>query len=78
MARRLLSDMFDVPLFKDLIKTRVELKLKEVAVSILENLRVTSIDIGNTFPVILKIEPMQWNTQGVWFNLFVYYRGNFK
>lgn len=78
MARRLLSDMFDVPLFKDLIKTKVEMKLKEIAVSILENLRVTSIDIGNTFPVILKIEPMQWNTQGVWFNLFVYYRGNFK
>lgn len=78
MARRLLSDMFDVPLFKDLIKTKVEMKLKEIAVSILENLRVTSIDIGNTFPVILKIEPLQWNTQGIWFNLFVYYRGNFK
>jgi len=29
------------------------MKLKEVAVSILENLRVTSMDIGNTFPVIL-------------------------
>lgn len=45
---------------------------------ILKDLRVTSIDIGNTFPVILKIEPMQWNTQGIWFNLFVYYRGSFK
>ncbi|CAF5121868.1 unnamed protein product, partial [Rotaria sp. Silwood1] len=33
---------------------------------------------GKTFPIILKIEPMQWNTQGIWFNLFIYYRGNFK
>ncbi|CAF1547785.1 unnamed protein product [Adineta ricciae] len=78
LTRRLLCDMFDIPVFKDLIKTKVEMKLKEVAVKILKNLRVTSIDIGNTFPVILKIEPMQWNTQGIWFNLFVYYRGNFK
>ena len=70
--------MFEVSFFKDLIKTKVEMKLKEVAVKILRNLRVTDIDIGNTFPVILKIEPMQWNTQGIWFNLFVYYRGNFK
>ncbi|UJR29961.1 hypothetical protein I4U23_017508 [Adineta vaga] len=78
LTRRLLCDMFDIPIFKDLIKTKVEMKLKEVAVKILKDLRVTSIDIGNTFPVILKIEPMQWNTQGIWFNLFVYYRGNFK
>jgi hypothetical protein len=70
--------MFDMPTVKDLIKNKVEMKLKEIAVSILEDLRVTSIDIGNTFPVILKIEPMQWNTQGIWFNLFLYYRGNFK
>lgn len=47
-------------------------------ISILENLRVTSIDMGNTFPVILKVESMQWNTQGLWFNLFLYYRGSFK
>ena len=78
MSRRLLCDMFDTPFFTDLIKTKVEMKLKEVAVSILENLRVTSIDIGNTFPAILKIEPMQWNTQGIWFNLFLYYRGSIK
>ena len=78
MARRLLCDMFDVPVFKDLLKDKVEMKLKEVAVSILKDLRVTSIDIGNTFPVILKIEPMQWNTQGIWINVFLYYRGSFK
>ncbi len=78
LARRLLCDMFDIPVVKDLLKTKIEMKLKEVAVSILKNLRVTSIDIGNTFPFILKIEPMQWNTQGIWFNLFVYYRGSFK
>ena len=70
--------MFEVSFFKDLIKTKAEMKFKELAVSILENLRVTSIDMGNTFPVILKIEPMQWNTQGIWFNLFLYYRGSFK
>jgi hypothetical protein len=34
MARRLLCDMFDIPLFTDLIKTKVEMKLKEVAVCI--------------------------------------------
>jgi len=78
LTRRLLCDMFDIPVFKDLIKTKVEMKLKEVALKILKDLRVTSIDIGNTFPVILKIEPMQWNTQGIWFNMFLYYRGNFK
>ncbi|CAF0984973.1 unnamed protein product [Rotaria sordida] len=78
MARRILCDMFDVPVFKDLLKNKVEMKLKEIAVSILENLRVVSIDLGNTFPLILKVEPMQWNTQGIWFNLFVYYRGSFK
>ncbi|CAF3683581.1 unnamed protein product [Rotaria socialis] len=78
MTRRLLCDMFDTPVFKDLLKNKVELKLKEIAVSILENLRVVSIDLGNSFPTILKIEPMQWNTQGIWFNLFLYYRGHFK
>lgn len=78
LTRRILCDMFEVSFFKDLIKTKAEMKLKEIAVSILENLRVTSIDLGNTFPVILKIEPMQWNTQGIWFNLFLYYRGSFK
>ncbi|CAF2149644.1 unnamed protein product [Rotaria magnacalcarata] len=78
MTRRLLCDMFHTPVFKDLLKNKVELKLKEIAVSILENLRVVSIDLGNSFPIILKIEPMQWNTQGIWFNLFLYYRGHFK
>ncbi|CAF1480526.1 unnamed protein product [Rotaria sp. Silwood1] len=78
MARRLLCDMFDIPVFKDLIKNKIEMKLKELAVSILENLRVVSVDLGNTFPLILKVEPMQWNTQGLWFNLFLYYRGSIK
>ncbi|CAF2526768.1 unnamed protein product [Rotaria sp. Silwood2] len=78
MARRLLREMFDSPVFKDLIKTKIEMKLKEIAVSILENLRVVSIDLGNTFPLILKVEPMQWNTQGLWLNLFLYYRGSIK
>ncbi|CAF2152328.1 unnamed protein product [Rotaria magnacalcarata] len=35
MARRLLCDMFDTPVFKDLLKNKVELKLKETAVSYL-------------------------------------------
>ncbi|CAF0730233.1 unnamed protein product [Adineta steineri] len=78
LARRLLCDMFEIPVFKDLIKDKVEMKLKEVAVKIFKDLRVTSIDIGNTFPIILKVEPMQWNTQGIWFNLFLHYRGNVK
>jgi hypothetical protein len=34
MTRRLLCDMFDVPIFKDLIKGKVEMKLKEIAVCI--------------------------------------------
>jgi len=33
LARRLLCDMFDLPVFKDLVKTKVEMKLREVAVS---------------------------------------------
>lgn len=33
MARRLLCDMFEIPVFKDLLKTKVEMKLREVAVS---------------------------------------------
>lgn len=95
VTRRLLCDMFTVPVLKDLLKEKIEMKLKELAVSrlvsrlniapsirsqvsILENLRVVSIDLGSTFPIILKIEPMQWNTQGLWFNLFLYYRGSFK
>ncbi|CAF3616472.1 unnamed protein product [Rotaria sordida] len=78
MIRRLLCDIFHTPVLKDLLKNKIEMKLKEIAVSILENLRVVSIDLGKTFPIILKIEPMQWNTQGIWFNLFLYYRGNFK
>jgi hypothetical protein len=78
VARRLLCDIFEEPLFKDLMKEKVELKLKEIAVSVLEDLHVEAIDLGNTFPVILKIEPMQWNAKGMWFNLFLFYRGSFK
>ena len=33
MARRLLSDMFEIPMFKDLLKAKVEMKMKEIAVS---------------------------------------------
>ncbi|CAF3366749.1 unnamed protein product [Rotaria sp. Silwood1] len=66
---------------KEIQKTKLPLNsdtIYSISVSILENLRVVSIDLGKTFPIILKIEPMQWNTQGIWFNLFLYYRGNFK
>lgn len=35
MTRRLLCDMFYTPTFKDLLKTKVEMKLKEIAVSFL-------------------------------------------
>jgi hypothetical protein len=34
LTRRLLCDVFDEPLFKDLLKEKIELKLKEIAVSI--------------------------------------------
>lgn len=94
LSRRLLCDLFDEPLFKDLLKEKIELKLKEMAVrnywkkrkkhyslfqvSVLDDLRVETIDMGNTFPVILKIESMQWNAKGLWFNLFIFYRGSFK
>jgi hypothetical protein len=33
LTRRLLCDVFDEPLFKDLLKEKIELKLKEIAVS---------------------------------------------
>ncbi len=33
MTRRLLCDMFDIPIFKDLLKDKIEMKLKELAVS---------------------------------------------
>ena len=33
MTRRLLCDMFHTPIFKDLLKNKVEMKLKEIAVS---------------------------------------------
>jgi len=36
MTRRLLCDLFDIPIFKDLLKTKVEMKLKEIAVSYLQ------------------------------------------
>ncbi|CAF4057162.1 unnamed protein product [Adineta steineri] len=78
LTRRLFCDIFEEPLFKDLIKEKIELKLKEIAVSVLEDLHVETIDMGNTFPVILKVEPMQWNTKGIWFNLFLFYKGNFN
>jgi hypothetical protein len=34
LTRRLLCDLFDVPLFKDLLKTKVEMKMKEIAVGL--------------------------------------------
>jgi len=33
LTRRLFCDVFDEPLFKDLLKEKIELKLKEIAVS---------------------------------------------
>ena len=33
MARRLLCDMFDIPVFKDLLKDKIETKFKELSVS---------------------------------------------
>ncbi|CAF4996006.1 unnamed protein product, partial [Rotaria sp. Silwood1] len=78
LVRRLFCDVFQESLFKDLLKEKIELKLKELAVSVLEDLRVETIDMGNTFPIILKVEPMQWNNKGLWFNLFLFYRGSFK
>jgi hypothetical protein len=33
MARRLLCDMFEIPVFKDLLKSKIEMKMKELAVS---------------------------------------------
>ncbi|CAF1062166.1 unnamed protein product [Rotaria magnacalcarata] len=47
-------------------------------VSVLEDLHVEKIDLGKTFPVILKVEPMQWNAKGIWFNLFFFYRDSLK
>ncbi|CAF3002092.1 unnamed protein product [Rotaria sp. Silwood2] len=78
LVRRLFCDVFQEPLFKDLLKEKLELKLKELAVSVLEDLHVETIDMGNTYPVILKVEPMQWNNKGLWLNLFLFYRGSFK
>ena len=78
LFRRLLCDVFDEPLFKDLLKEKLELKLKEIAVSVLDDLRVEKIDMGNTFPIILKVESMQWNAKGIWMNLYLFYRGSFK
>ncbi|CAF2523217.1 unnamed protein product [Rotaria sp. Silwood2] len=78
LARRLFCDVFEEPLFKDLMKEKIELKLKEIAVSVLEDLHVEKIDLGKTFPVILKVEPMQWNAKGIWINLFLFYRGSLK
>ncbi|CAF3707118.1 unnamed protein product [Rotaria socialis] len=78
LVRRLFCDVFQESFFKDLLKEKLELKLKELAVSVLHDLRIETIDIGNTFPVILKVEPMQWNPKGLWINLFVCYRGSFK
>ena len=78
LTRRLFCDVFDEPLFKDLVKEKIELKLKEIAVSILDDLRVEKIDMGNTFPLILKVESMQWNAKGIWLNLYLFYRGSFK
>ncbi len=33
ITRRLLCDMFNMSFFKDLLKTKIEMKLKEIAVS---------------------------------------------
>lgn len=35
LTRRLLCDMFDISMFKDLFKNKIEMKLKELAVSYL-------------------------------------------
>ncbi|CAF0783760.1 unnamed protein product [Adineta ricciae] len=78
LTRRLCCDIFEDRFFKDLLKEKIELKLKEIAVSVMEGLRVETIDMGSTFPVILKVHPMQWNTKGIWFNVFVFYRGDFN
>jgi hypothetical protein len=34
MTRRLLCEIFDVPVFKDLLKNKIEMKLKEIAVKL--------------------------------------------
>ncbi len=36
MTRRLVGDMFDASFFKDLLKNKIEMKLKELAVSYLK------------------------------------------
>ena len=46
--------------------------------TVLDDLHVETIEMGNTFPIILKVEPMQWNNRGLWFKVFLVYRGSFK
>ena len=48
LTRRLLCDMFDVPFFKDLLKTKVEMKMKEVAV----RRSVTMLERRRSVPII--------------------------
>ena len=40
LTRRLLCDMFDLPIFRDFVKTKIEMKLKELAVSSLRFLHI--------------------------------------
>ena len=43
MARRLLSDMFEIPIFKDLLKSKVEMKMRELAVSLIDQRRTSRV-----------------------------------
>ncbi|CAF1542039.1 unnamed protein product, partial [Didymodactylos carnosus] len=46
--------------------------------AILDDFTLESIDLGQVFPIILRVEPMQWNTRGIWLNVFLLYRGSIK
>ncbi|CAF3585433.1 unnamed protein product [Rotaria socialis] len=46
LTRRLFCDIFEESLFNDLMKEKIELKLKEIAVCVLEDLHVGKIDLA--------------------------------
>ncbi|CAF0935653.1 unnamed protein product, partial [Didymodactylos carnosus] len=80
ILRRLLCDMFDdSKVFTDALTERAETKLKEIAaLAIFDEIKVESMNLGHVYPVILKVEPMQWNTRGIWLNVFLLYHGSIK
>ena len=79
MAARLCWDIWHEQRWKDWVTTRIQKKLIRVKTpSFMEQLRLTSVDLGNDMPVVEQLrEGPKLDLRGIWVYLDVTYSGNF-